>query len=818
MLKTKNNEDLKRWLFCFQKCVALVLSHLIDSANAYTREQYANHAALLSRANQEASVEGAQATFSRESLGATTNEVRNIESGVGMSQDYSSFIGSAVDPEGANFDRRESKNHTLTHMRSVNTRSSSASGSGGGLDSSSFLEGLGLEEGHSAGMMPYGRSRKASAGRSSLPPGIGTASFHERNKNEDVASTSDLSGVDGGDHGSGSRGNDSDNASIDVSASDTTHAEMLNAQRYFIPLKGELRPGVSSTNLCAYNREEGAGHRPRTMEVGNNVQSVASSLGTGQMMAASPAIPIFPSMGPSNPARTISAEGASASSLPPALKVAGSYEDNDGKTSVLAKAIDLLDVADGSEDEEFPEAFSDDDGGQLEEDDGDMMFGMDDSQDRASASGGAGFGTGQSPQPGSRSSHSEKNSSRDGGSSCRASGTMSPVSPRSRTNSSDALRKSPKFSPATVLSNMAALEGSHERSITGRRWIGGACSRIGPRNSNEDRYVLVNSLNKPHHNGSTNSSPVGGLSGQGDRGISSSGSIVGSSPNPEEYGFFAVYDGHCGNQAAQYLQDHLHQRVFAHSNYPGDLETALAKTCVSIDNEFLDICEERKWYSGSTALGIVLREDKLYMFNIGDCMAVLCRTNGLASVMNTPHKPGQPDEERRIKKANGWITEEKELYMGRLHRMDLSDPVVRDKAQKVTWVVIHRVCGELAVSRSIGDPDYKRFTPHAKVDALFNWPDDHNEAFAADLVVPDPEVKVFNLSKSDEFFIIASDGLWDVVGAEDAIVKTRSSLHAGKSPYEAAEELCDLALKLGSSDNVTVIVVKLLDACSQRSP
>ena len=150
--------------------------------------------------------------------------------------------------------------------------------------------------------------------------------------------------------------------------------------------------------------------------------------------------------------------------------------------------------------------------------------------------------------------------------------------------------------------------------------------------------------------------------------------------------------------------------------------------------------------------------------------------------------------------------------------MDLSDPVVRDKAQKVTWVVIHRVCGELAVSRSIGDPDYKRFMPHAKVDALFNWPDDHNESFAADLVVPDPEVKVFDLSKSDEFFIIASDGLWDVVGPEDAVVKTRSSLRAGKTPYEAAEDLCDLALKLGSSDNVTVVIVMLLDVVSPKSP
>jgi hypothetical protein len=33
--------------------------------------------------------------------------------------------------------------------------------------------------------------------------------------------------------------------------------------------------------------------------------------------------------------------------------------------------------------------------------------------------------------------------------------------------------------------------------------------------------------------------------------------------------------------------------------------------------------------------------------------------------------------------TQGWITEEKEIYMARLHRMDLSDPIVRDKAQQV---------------------------------------------------------------------------------------------------------------------------------------
>ena len=127
----------------------------------------------------------------------------------------------------------------------------------------------------------------------------------------------------------------------------------------------------------------------------------------------------------------------------------------------------------------------------------------------------------------------------------------------------------------------------------------------------------------------------------------------------------------------------------------------------------------------------------------------------------------------------------------------------------MTWVTIHRVCGELAVSRSIGDPDYKRFVPHEKVDALFNWPDDHNQSFAADLVIPDPEIVTHELSKNDEFFVIASDGLWDVVSPEDAADKIRVAFKAGRSPMDAAEDLSDLAIKLGSSDNVTVIIVRL---------
>lgn len=107
--------------------------------------------------------------------------------------------------------------------------------------------------------------------------------------------------------------------------------------------------------------------------------------------------------------------------------------------------------------------------------------------------------------------------------------------------------------------------------------------------------------------------------------------------------------------------------------------------------------------------------------------------------------------------------------MARLHRMDLADPLVMNKAQNMNWVTIHRVCGELAVSRSIGDPDYKTFVPGAPVEAFFSWPEGHTQIFMADLVIPDPECKTREIRAEDEFLILASDGLWDVISSQEVV-------------------------------------------------
>jgi Protein phosphatase 2C len=107
-----------------------------------------------------------------------------------------------------------------------------------------------------------------------------------------------------------------------------------------------------------------------------------------------------------------------------------------------------------------------------------------------------------------------------------------------------------------------------------------------------------------------------------------------------QHGYFAVYDGHCGAQAATHLQDTLHASIFAHPLYHTDISAAITDVCVATDRHFLAHSRERMQYSGSTALGAIIRGNELVVFNIGDCQAVVC-CDGAALDMNDPHKPNR---------------------------------------------------------------------------------------------------------------------------------------------------------------------------------
>jgi serine/threonine protein phosphatase PrpC len=192
------------------------------------------------------------------------------------------------------------------------------------------------------------------------------------------------------------------------------------------------------------------------------------------------------------------------------------------------------------------------------------------------------------------------------------------------------------------------------------------------------------------------------------------------------------------------------------------------------------------------------------------------------------HSPSHHEERHRIEAANGWITMEREICAAQLHRLEFTDDDVveimrryfsdrideisadnnrlqqpRYRAAPGRMIEISRICGELAVSRAIGDRDFKAwFNCQSITDEGDHWwpgpdflpyPLGHNESFKGDLVSAVPDIKTHTLKSNcveAEFLILACDGLWDVMDPDDAVRITRSLLFEKKWKAKKAVSFC----------------------------
>eukprot|EP00823_Brevimastigomonas_motovehiculus_P004768 TRINITY_DN3265_c0_g1_i1.p1 TRINITY_DN3265_c0_g1~~TRINITY_DN3265_c0_g1_i1.p1 ORF type:complete len:300 (-),score=69.96 TRINITY_DN3265_c0_g1_i1:792-1691(-) len=220
----------------------------------------------------------------------------------------------------------------------------------------------------------------------------------------------------------------------------------------------------------------------------------------------------------------------------------------------------------------------------------------------------------------------------------------------------------------------------------------------------------------------------------------------------EKCAYFGVYDGHGGCHAAEYTAAHLHSLLIKQPNFREQPVASLKHAFQQLDNDWLSIAENQGFDDGTTVLGAFITNGVLYVANAGDSRAVLVQ-RGRPVMMSVDHKPSRLDEKERVEKLGGHIV----LYG--------------------TW----RVEGILAVTRSVGDRRLKTY------------------------VIPTPEVASRPLDASDDFLILATDGLWDVMANAEAaeIVATSESVEA------AAQRLTRIASDRGSMDNITSMVINL---------
>ena len=291
------------------------------------------------------------------------------------------------------------------------------------------------------------------------------------------------------------------------------------------------------------------------------------------------------------------------------------------------------------------------------------------------------------------------------------------------------------------------------------------------------------------------------------------------------HSYYAVYDGHAGTFASKYIQEHLHVMICDHPDFAHpdcDLKQCIHQVFKNLDERLLDVQvngssnnndkdETKKHkidHSGSTAVLALIRGNTLYAAILGDSRLVLSRNGNPIELLN-PHSPGNEKEKKRIESVNGWVVHEKELLISRLKNMDLNDPFIKKKALGKNFMHIFRVNGDLGVSRAFGDPEFKE-PLQSSPQAYWSWPKGHSKKFTGSLVVCEPDVCTHNLSPEDDFIILACDGLWDVLTPREAVEKVTGYFEEkGMDETKASRKLLNLATRLGSTDNISIIIVRL---------
>ncbi|XP_070846337.1 protein phosphatase 1bb isoform X1 [Chaetodon trifascialis] len=247
--------------------------------------------------------------------------------------------------------------------------------------------------------------------------------------------------------------------------------------------------------------------------------------------------------------------------------------------------------------------------------------------------------------------------------------------------------------------------------------------------------------------------------------------VVGLPHGLADWSFFAVYDGHAGSRVANYCSGHLLEHILSggadFSSGPCSVEgvkDGIRSGFLNIDEYMRSFSDLRQGLdrSGSTAVCVLLSPTHLYFINCGDSRAVLSRDTKVG-FSTQDHKPCNPREKERIQNAGG-------------------------------SVMIQRVNGSLAVSRALGDYDYKCVDGKGPTEQL---------------VSPEPEVCVLERAAEDEFVVLACDGIWDVMSNEELCEFVRSRLLVCDDLEKVCNSVVDTCLHKGSRDNMSVVLVCL---------
>lgn len=299
------------------------------------------------------------------------------------------------------------------------------------------------------------------------------------------------------------------------------------------------------------------------------------------------------------------------------------------------------------------------------------------------------------------------------------------------------------------------------------------------------------------------------FSQQGSKGLNQDAAIVYQDYGVEDGAFCGVFDGHGQNghliskTVKNRLPSLLLKQKIALTNINGEINyNNFEKYNETVDGELISSENYNAWkkactnafkvmdkeikltenldcsYSGTTAVVIVKQDEELIIANLGDSRAILgTMSNDAPKVvqLTTDLKPSLPTEADRIRNCNGRVFALKE------------EPHI----QRV-WLPLEDSPG-LAMSRAIGDTVLKAYG-----------------------VTATPDVSYRRLTSNDQFLVLATDGVWDVLSNEEVasvVWSADSETAAAKAVVDAATAAWKHRFPSAKRDDITAVCLFL-----QKSP
>lgn len=248
----------------------------------------------------------------------------------------------------------------------------------------------------------------------------------------------------------------------------------------------------------------------------------------------------------------------------------------------------------------------------------------------------------------------------------------------------------------------------------------------------------------------------------------------------DDISIYAVYDGHGGLETSRKAASELSEAIYQKLNniLPHNDEYLIKNTIKEAFYEFdKDLVQDFKKYEydGSTVTMVIYikdqqdsLKDRMYFVNLGDSRTIFIQITELVELIfsTEDHKPTSATEIERINKAGGIVE-------------------------------YGRVNGNLAVSRGLGDLNYKTYKTNT---GEIYYDPIHSPVSA--------EPDIFCISGTPGILVLASDGLWDVLTNNDIVdIVQNNSSKIISNISNMCKSLITEAIHRKSRDNITVMVI-----------